>query len=50
MKKLLKTLFYDREVVEAIQIARPSRELLYTHLISGKITMKEYIAAQKAAR
>ena len=50
MKKLLKTLFYDREVVEAIQIAKPSRELLYVHLISGKITMKEYIAASAGQR
>jgi hypothetical protein len=50
MKKLLKTLFYDKEIVAAIQIAKPSRELLYTHLISGKITMKEYVAAQKAVK
>jgi hypothetical protein len=45
MKKLLKTLFYDREVVEAIKANHTSKELLYVHLISGKITMKEYAAA-----
>jgi hypothetical protein len=48
MKKLLKTLFFDREVVEAIKKSQP--ELLYAHLISGKITMKEYIAASAKKR
>jgi hypothetical protein len=47
MKKLLKALFYDREVVEAIRANHTSKDLLYAHLISGKITMKEYAAARK---
>ncbi|MBS1664727.1 MAG: hypothetical protein JST68_27020 [Bacteroidetes bacterium] len=47
MKQLIKQLFFDRELVESIKIAQPSRELLYTELISGRITMKEYIAAAK---
>lgn len=47
MKALLKALSFDREVVEAVKIARPSKELLYTHLISGKITLKEYIALSR---
>jgi hypothetical protein len=50
MKKLLKTLFYDREVVEAMKVAKPNPELLYAHLISGKITLKEYIAANAKKR
>jgi len=48
MKKLIKTLFFDREVVEAIKRTQP--ELLYAQLISGKITMKEYIAARAGKR
>ena len=47
MKQLIKQLFFDREVVESIKIAQPTREFLYTQLISGKITMKEYVAAGK---
>jgi hypothetical protein len=47
MKQFIKQLFFDREVVESIKIAQPTREFLYTQLISGKITMKEYIAASK---
>jgi hypothetical protein len=48
MKKLIKTLFFDREVVEAIKRTQP--EILYVHLISGKITMREYIAARAGKR
>lgn len=45
MKALLKALFFDREMVEAIKTNHTSKELLYVHLISGKITMKEYAIA-----
>lgn len=45
MKQLLKALFFDREMVTAIKAAKPSKEQLYAALISGRITMKEYIAA-----
>jgi hypothetical protein len=48
MKKLIKTLFFDREVVEAIKKTQP--EILYAHLMSGKITMKEYVAARAGKR
>jgi hypothetical protein len=47
MKQLLKTLFFDREMVAAIKAARPSKEQLYAALISGRITLKEYIAATR---
>jgi hypothetical protein len=47
IKQLIKQLFFDRELVESIKITQPTREFLYTQLISGKITMKEYIAAGK---
>jgi len=44
MKSLIKQLFFDREMVEAMKVAKTDREVLYTQLINGKITMKEYIA------
>ena len=47
IKQLIKQLFFDKELVASIKIAQPTREFLYTQLISGKITMKEYIAAGK---
>lgn len=47
MKQLIKQLFFDRELVETIKVARTSREVLYVQLMSGKITMKEYIAATR---
>jgi hypothetical protein len=45
MKQLIKQLFFDRELVESIKVS--NQEFLYIQLISGKITMKEYIAATK---
>jgi hypothetical protein len=44
MKSIIKQLFFDREMVEAMKVAKTDREVLYTQLINGKITMKEYIA------
>ena len=43
--KALKQLFFDKELVEAIKVSRADQEVLYLQLINGKITMKEYIAA-----
>ncbi|MBS1601850.1 MAG: hypothetical protein JST42_04225 [Bacteroidetes bacterium] len=45
MKQLIEQLFFDRELVESIKVS--NREYLYIQLMSGKITMKEYIAAVK---
>jgi hypothetical protein len=50
MKKLLKPLFFDREMVAALKAAKPSPEQLYNQLISGKITMKEYVATVAATQ
>lgn len=47
MKQLIKQLFFDRELVKAMKVAQANREVLYIQLMSGKITMKEYIAATK---
>ena len=45
MKQLIKQLFFDPAVVEAIKVS--NKEYLYIQLMSGKITMKEYIAATR---
>ena len=47
MKQLIKQLFFDRELVDSMKVAQANREVLYIQLMSGKITMKEYIAASK---
>jgi hypothetical protein len=44
MRSLIKQLFFDREMVEALKHSKTNREQLYIQLINGKITMKEYIA------
>ena len=44
MKALIKQLFFDKEIVEAVKVAKANKEVLYTQLIDGKITMREYIA------
>lgn len=48
MKALIKQLFFDKEVVDAIKSSKAGKEMLYIQLMSGKITMKEYIAADKS--
>jgi hypothetical protein len=45
MKTLIKQLFFDKQLVEAIKSTKTDREILYLQLINGKITMKEYMAA-----
>ncbi len=47
MKQFIKQLFFDQELVNSMKQMRPDHELLYVQLMSGKITMKEYIAAGK---
>ena len=48
MKNLIKQLFFDKEIVDAIKSSKTGSEMLYIQLMSGKITMKEYIAAGKS--
>lgn len=45
MTTLFKTLFFDKELVSKIKKSEPNSNVLYVQLISGKITLKEYIAA-----
>jgi hypothetical protein len=46
MKSLIKALFFDKELVTLLKEKKVNQDYLYTQLISGKITLKEYIAAQ----
>ena len=48
MKALIKQLFFDKEIVNAIKASKTGREMAYIQLMSGRITMKEYIAIDKA--
>ena len=45
MTTLIKTLFFDKELVSKIKKSDVSNNVLYVQLISGKITLKEYMAA-----
>jgi len=47
MKTIIKDLFFDRELIETIKTTKVSKEQLYFHLMSGKITLREYLAASK---
>lgn len=47
MKALLKELFYDVKVVEEIEKAKLDKNILYNHLCNGKITLQEYLSAEK---
>jgi len=47
MKSILKKLLFDRELVNSIQAAEVKNEILYTQLISGRITLKEYLALSR---
>jgi hypothetical protein len=45
MTTLIKTLFFDKELVSKIKKSELDSNFLYVQLISGKITLKEYMAA-----
>jgi hypothetical protein len=45
MTSIIKALFFDKELVNKIKESKPNSNLLYTQLISGKITLQEYAAA-----
>lgn len=46
-KNALQGLLYDQELVTNIRKANLNKEYLYNHLISGKITLEEYVQAVK---
>lgn len=47
MTSIIKTLFFDKELVSKIKKSAPDSNVLYAQLISGKITLQEYIAATR---
>lgn len=45
MITIIKSLLFDKELVAQIKKSNTDKNFLYTQLISGKITLQEYIAA-----
>jgi hypothetical protein len=45
MKSILSKLFFDKELVKQIKEEKINEGFLYNQLISGKITLKEYLAS-----
>ena len=43
MKAMFKILFFDRELVNQIKEVKVNEGVLYNQLISGKITLQEYL-------
>ena len=43
MKSFINELFFDKVLVEKIKEVKVPEGILYNQLISGKITMKEYL-------
>jgi len=47
LKKATQELFFDQELVQTIKEIKIKKEYLYNHLLSGRITLEEYIHAIK---
>lgn len=47
MKALLKELIFDKYLVKRIRKQPVNKGVLYQQLISGRITLQEYLAAEK---
>ena len=45
MASFIKILFFDKELVNELKKTKQDENFLYTQLISGKITLQEYMAA-----
>ncbi|MCU7547589.1 hypothetical protein OCK74_00620 [Chitinophagaceae bacterium LB-8] len=45
MKTMIKDLFFDRKLVRSIKKANVNKGHLYNQLMSGRITLKEYLQA-----
>ncbi|WP_158085441.1 hypothetical protein [Niastella vici] len=45
MTTFISSLFFDKELVNKIKESELDSNVLYVQLISGKITLQEYIAA-----
>lgn len=44
IRNAISTLFFDKEVVNNLKDQHLQEEILYTYLISGKISLKEYLS------
>ena len=47
MISVIKTLFFDKELVTKMKTSGVDSNILYAQLISGKITLQEYISATR---
>lgn len=47
MKTVISDLIFDKELVSKVKSLQVNKDLLYNQLISGKITMKEFIRLSK---
>ena len=47
MKALLKELFFDKYLVKRIRKEQTNPGILYQQLIRGRITLQEFLAAEK---
>lgn len=47
MTSIIKTLFFDKELVNKIKKSELNSNVLYAQLISGKITLQEYVAVTR---
>ena len=45
MSSIIKDLFFDKELVNRIKGEKLDKHILYQQVISGKITLREYLAA-----
>ena len=43
IRKVISALWFDNEVVDALKEHKVSEDILYTYLISGKISLREYL-------
>jgi hypothetical protein len=43
MKTIISEMLFDTELVKKIKASEVQNEILYAQLISGKITLKEYL-------
>ena len=48
MKSIIKDLFFDKELVNHIKEGKINKNILYQQLISGKITLQEYLSVEQS--
>ena len=43
IRKVISALWFDNELVDSLKEQKVSENILYTYLISGKISLREYL-------